>query len=376
MAMLEKDKNDINLAIFSPQKEAYSETFIRAQYEKLPFKNFLYHGGLLPKYIEEKTLISNSILTRIFRYILMKFTKRNYQYFEKRALMKSLKNNNINAILAQYGPVGVEVLPIAQELNIPLFVFFHGYDASRYDILEKYRADYKALSEKAHGIFLASQTLANNLKAIGCSDKKFIINPYQPNEIFFANNPYFENKNILATGRFTNKKAPHLTILAFQKVLEKFPESQLRIAGGGKELFDACKSLVKALKIEANVTFLGILTPAEVKQEMNESYMFVQHSVTPEDGDQEGSPVAIIEASAAALPIVSTRHSGINKSVIDGKTGFLVTEYDIDNMARYMLQLLDNPEKAKDMGQAAREHIRNNYLLHFKIMEDSIVKNI
>ncbi|MDD4149131.1 MAG: glycosyltransferase [Bacteroidales bacterium] len=362
----------MNLAIISPNKKAYSETFIRAQYENLNFNNTLYYGGSLPQYCEEKLLLSMNFLQRVKRYIYRIIFKKDYKQLTSEAIKKSFKRNKIDAILAQYGPTGVALQPIADELDIPLFVFFHGYDASNKALLQTYKKQYISLTQKAHGIFLASHTLAQNLKSIGCNDKNFIINPCPPNEMFLKNKPDFKKQNILMVGRFTNKKAPHLSILAFKNILENHPDAHLNIAGAGKELLYAAKSLVKALKIEDKVTFLGVLNPAQVKEKMQEAYMFIQHSVTPEDGDQEGSPVAIVEAAAASLPVVSTKHSGIKESVIDGKTGFLVDEFDIDTMSHRMDELLKDKKFAKSMGENAKKHVLNNYMKHFEIIENAI----
>ena len=60
---------------------------------------------------------------------------------------------------------------------------------------------------------------------------------------------------------------------------------------------------------------------------MKKAHIFLQHSVTcPITGDEEGVPVAILEAMASGLPVVSTFHAGIPEAVVDGKTGFLVSE--------------------------------------------------
>lgn len=53
--------------------------------------------------------------------------------------------------------------------------------------------------------------------------------------------------------------------------------------------------------------------------------------------------------------------------MIDGKTGFLIDEGDIDGMADYMYRLLTNPDLAVEMGRRAREHITRNFELETSI---------
>jgi colanic acid/amylovoran biosynthesis glycosyltransferase len=131
--------------------------------------------------------------------------------------------------------------------------------------------------------------------------------------------------------------------------------------GGHGELLEACQTLAIALGIDNRVQFLGALRHEQVMPLFAKACCFVQHSVQPTYGDAEGTPVAILEAGAAGLPVVSTRHAGIQDAVIDGETGFLVEERDIDGMANAMVALLKDKALARAMGENAREHIQKNY---------------
>jgi glycosyltransferase involved in cell wall biosynthesis len=93
---------------------------------------------------------------------------------------------------------------------------------------------------------------------------------------------------------------------------------------------------------------------------MREASLFVQHSVTA-NGETEGLPVAILEAMASALPVVSTRHSGIPEAVLDNVTGYLVDEHDVDGMGVAMTKLFDHPKRAACMGVAGRERVLANF---------------
>ena len=176
------------------------------------------------------------------------------------------------------------------------------------------------------------------------------------------------------------KKAPYLTILAFKKVLDRLPEARLVMVGAGI-LHDVCSKLIKALHIEHAVELKGVVDHDGVASLMQRSRVFVQHSLVPASGDTEGTPVAILEAGAAGLPVVSTRHAGITDVVIHGKTGFLVDEGDIDGMSEYLYQLLNNPELASQMGKNAREHISANFSMERSIeklkniLEGCVVRN-
>jgi glycosyltransferase involved in cell wall biosynthesis len=201
-----------------------------------------------------------------------------------------------------------------------------------------------------------------------CPDRVFY-NPYGIEVTKFKQgSPGNAPLQVLAVGRFVEKKAPYLTILAFKKVLERLPEARLVMVGAGI-LHDICFKIIKALHIEHAVALKGIIEHDGVAALMQESRVFVQHSLVPASGDSEGTPVAILEAGAAGLPVVSTRHAGIGDVVINGKTGFLVDEADIDAMSEYVYQLLTSAELANEMGKNAREHIVANFGMERSIEE-------
>ena len=70
--------------------------------------------------------------------------------------------------------------------------------------------------------------------------------------------------------------------------------------------------------------------------------------------------MAIAEAMASALPVVSTRHSGIPEHVEHGVSGLLVAEGDVAGMAEALARLLADPAAARAMGRAGRAYALAN----------------
>jgi colanic acid/amylovoran biosynthesis glycosyltransferase len=83
--------------------------------------------------------------------------------------------------------------------------------------------------------------------------------------------------------------------------------------------------------------------------------------VTTENGDQEGIPVALMEALSQGLPVLSTQHSGIPELVQDGKFGFLVPERDVDALAEKLEYLIEHPELWPKMGRAGRDYVARHH---------------
>jgi glycosyltransferase involved in cell wall biosynthesis len=229
-------------------------------------------------------------------------------------------------------------------------------------MLKRYGKKYPEMFEYATSVVAVSHDMADRLVSFGCPREKIVYNPSAPNDAYYQVRPTFGKKLFIGAGRFVHKKAPQNTILAFVKVLEKHPDAQLILAGNGK-LFKHCKKLVKQHNLENFVYLPGAFNSEQLKQWFSEATAFVQHSMTAPNGDMEGTPNSITEASLAGLPVISTFHAGIPNVIIDGKTGLLVNEGDIDAMAEKMIWILDHPQEAQKMGHAGKENIWENFNL-------------
>ncbi|WP_298247535.1 glycosyltransferase [uncultured Christiangramia sp.] len=349
----------INTAIISPLQNAYSETFIQA-HKKLEGKIFYYYGDKSFLHLEGEGALSNMPKTTFLK-VKRKILKKSYSYLHEQLFVKSLSKNNIQVVLAEYGITAAIHLPVIKYLNLPLIVHFHGYDASRNDIIKRYK-NYKEVFDYSSYIIVVSKKMYEKLLQMGCPQEKIIYNVYGPNDRFLKVSPKFTNKQFISVGRFVDKKAPYYTLLAFSKVLKSYPEAKLVMAGDGV-LLNTCKNMSRYLGIENNVSFPGIITPEIYQEYLENSLAFVQHSVLADNGDSEGTPVSILEASAAGLPVISTLHAGIPDVIINGTTGLLVKEHDVDAMAIKMKIFLKDQNIARKMGEAGKKNISLNYTI-------------
>jgi glycosyltransferase involved in cell wall biosynthesis len=65
--------------------------------------------------------------------------------------------------------------------------------------------------------------------------------------------------------------------------------------------------------------------------------------------------------------VVATRHAGIPEVVVDGETGFLVEERDVEGMARHMMQFVQEPELAAELGRAGRRRMQESFSIESRI---------
>lgn len=353
----------MNICITQTEKGRYSETFICNQIATLSnWANiFTVHAGRLPQRSDNGALLS-PYLFWVLHNIIKTISGRRNNYFGNYGLQKLLKEKKIDAVLANYGIAGVHILPVCKNLNIPLIVHFHGFDASQQKILKEYNKAYKILFNEAAALIVVSTDMKNKLISLNAAENKIILIPYGiDTEKFKPGSSEKKQATFLAAGRFTEKKSPQSTINAFAIVKQYVKDARLIMIGKKKGLYDKCKQLVQRLNIAEDVEFTGVKNSGEVANYMQQANVFVQHSVTAADGDMEGTPNTILEAAACGLPVVSTKHAGIKEAVIDGKTGFLVDEFDVERMAAHMLELIMQPQLSEQMGIAGRKHIEDNY---------------
>lgn len=330
------------IAIVSTNKFKYSETFIQSHLEYLSNEILYLFDGYLPT-----------------RYSLDKL-KTVYE-INPLTIGELLNKHKVKCVLAEYGPSGVTMAPICKQANIPLVVHFHGFDAYRNDILTTYGKEYVKMFEVATAVIAVSKDMVEQLKKLGCEEEKIHYVPYGIDLNIF-NIPALakKKKQFVSCGRFVAKKGPVNTIQAFAKIYAMHNDTSLVMIGDG-ELLDNCKQLVVDLEIEKAVQFPGTLPQSEISKIFSESVLFLQHSIKDENNDSEGTPLVIMEAGAAGLPIVSTIHAGIPDIVENGKDGYLVAEKDVQSMTDKMLFLLNNPEKAITMGLHLQKKVIEHY---------------
>lgn len=353
------------IAIVSINENAYSESFIHAHLKYLDGRIRHYYGGSYPIYLDGSYINYSRARIR-FERLKLRLQSVSLSH-EELCLFISLRDTGAQLVLAEYGVVGAKILRVCRLMQLPLIVHFHGFDVSVRDVLEEYKDRYKALFSYSKYILAVSHTMVNELIKLGSEPGKIVYNPYGPNDSFFKLSGSKDNMVFVAVGRFVMKKAPHYTIFAFEQVVRKFSQAKLIFIGGGQDLFYTCKDIVDYLKLNGNVTFVGIADHGLIAQYLQTSMAFVQHSMVSPSGDSEGTPVAILEAGAAGLPVIATKHAGITEAVIDSETGFLVDEGDYEAMAQKMIYLCENMDRAIEMGQNARAHIRKNYSLDMHV---------
>ena len=350
------------IVIFATEKIDKTETFIKAHTDLLE-GHIVYLNGVFFPINSQDGLYAIKEPIKIKRWLKKLGLLSCYEQFILiPQLVSYLKQVKPSVALAEYGTVAAHVYSVCKKLRIPLVIHFHGYDAHNYSILKEYSKQYRRMFNYASSIIAVSQVMRDQLIEAGASPSKIVVNPYGPNNKFLSLAPKFNELTFVSLGRFVEKKAPHKIIEAFRLLLSEHPRAKLIMAGDGL-LLDRCQQLVSKYNMQKHVSFLGAITHQEVLDLYQKAYCFVQHSVVASTGDAEGTPVAVLEASAASLPVISTYHTGIQEVVQHGSTGYLVEEHNIEGMADYMKVLANDRELAKQLGENGRKRVVKYYLM-------------
>ncbi|MGB9496749.1 MAG: glycosyltransferase [Dissulfuribacterales bacterium] len=129
----------------------------------------------------------------------------------------------------------------------------------------------------------------------------------------------------------------------------------LTVVGDGPE-GDHLRSLLTDLKIDKNIRFLGSISPDGIPQLMNDHHLLILPS------HREGRPNVVLEAMAAALPVLATDIEGTRELVQHGKTGWLVPPGDVDALSGALDDLLSGKRNLTAVGLAGRQWMQEQGL--------------
>ncbi len=277
------------------------------------------------------------------------------------------KRPSYDVIHAHYGHEGLLALALKKILRPapPLLTSFYGFDLSRL-VRDKGEDYYRPLFEKSDLLLPLSRDFKNRLIEMGCPPEKLRIQPLCVN---LKNFNFKERRppedgvvRLLSVARLVEKKGLEYALRAVALLRQQRPDTAIkyRIIGEGP-LQNDLLALRKELGLEDTVEFAGGRSHEEVPRFMENSHILMLPSVKAKDGDEEGTPVCLMEAMASGMPVLSTFHSGIPEVVEDGKSGFLVPEREAEQLAQKLVYLIDHPEKWAEMGEAGRRKIAENH---------------
>lgn len=191
-----------------------------------------------------------------------------------------------------------------------------------------------------------------------------IINPGVEERFFEERNPGnakrikqelgLNNNTIIYTiARLDERKGQDMVIKSLPQVIKKYPDIIYLIGGEGPQRKNL-ECLVKENNIQEYVKFLGLIQNEDLVAFHQAGDIFIMANRTLANGDTEGFGIVFLEANAVGNPVIAGRSGGAVEAVAEGLTGLLVNPNDQNDIAEKICWLLDNKEKAEEMGERGR----------------------
>ncbi|MEA1065407.1 colanic acid biosynthesis glycosyltransferase WcaL [Erwinia sp. HR93] len=239
--------------------------------------------------------------------------------------------------IAHFGPAGVSATKL-RELGVlegKIATVFHGIDISHRDILQHYKPEYRALFQRGDVMLPISNLWAEKLREMGCPPQKIAVSRMGVDLAKFSLRSVKapgERLTMVSVARLTEKKGLHVAIEACQLLKARGVKFRYYILGIGP-WERRLRTQIEQLELDDDVVMCGFKPNHEVKAMLDDADLFLLPSITGEDGDMEGIPVALMEAMAVGIPVISTLHSGIPELIDAGQSGWLVPERDVHALA-------------------------------------------
>lgn len=281
------------------------------------------------------------------------------------ARMRALRPHVVHTHTAKAGAVGRAAAMLA---GVPVIVHtYHGHVLRGYFSPAKtavYRAIERGLAWRTDRLLTVTPRVRDELLALGvgrASQYAAVPLGFDLAPLLAAESRRGELRAELQAGdaplvgivaRLVPIKAHEVFLAAAARVREMRPDAQFLIVGGG-ERREELEAQAGALGLGASVRFLGWRADLD--------RLYADMDVVVLTSRNEGSPVALIEAMAAGVPVVSTDVGGVADVVEHGVSGWLAPMDDAEAVARHVLTVLADPGRARTMGQQGRARVAATY---------------
>lgn len=244
---------------------------------------------------------------------------------------------------------------------------FDDYFLNQSDMAKKEKI--KRIFAMADKVIVLSEEWAEFFGNYVCESKKIcviyngvIIPAYQKER--------YSDHNVLFLGRLGKRKGSYDLLKAIPGVLDTIPDTIFYFGGDGE--IEQMRKMAENIGISDHVQFLGWIKDEKKERYLKECSVFVLPSY------QEGMPMSVLEAMSYGLAAVSTNAGGIPRLIENGVNGIRINAGDIETLGKSLIELLENEEKKKEMGQAgvryisahfdAKKNIDRTYELYIEIL--------
>ena len=292
------------------------------------------------------------------------------------AFLRTTAFDIVHAHFGQRGAMIANLMAKGLQYKFKFVVTFHGYDLDPCKI-DRYKIAYRNIFLRADAVTVNTIYLRNILLKVRPDLKKVFVLPAGLSTDQYRKRPIISDGDrnfftIIYCGRFIELKAPDLAVRIVNILVHErgFRNIRLRMIGTG-ELTGTVENLINEFGLQEHVSLLGTLSQDNVVDEMNKAHLFLLPGIhEKKTGRAETQGLVIQEAQAMELPVVVSDAGGMKYGLLDGVSGFVIKEGDIEGFADKIELLINNEQMRATMAKAGRDFVVKTF--DTKILGDKL----
>jgi glycosyltransferase involved in cell wall biosynthesis len=281
-----------------------------------------------------------------------------------------MEEKGVELIHAHFAGVGTTARRLSEITNFPYTFTTHAFDI----FLNVDREELKKNIEKTSYVLTISQynkdylldlcgrEFENKIKIVHCG---IDIKKFSPKRKEIGRP---DNFRILTISRLVEKKGIPYLIEALFLLKRRGKTFTVTIVGDGPQR-KIIEELIQKYELENYFVLRGYVKSNEVINFLSNVHVFVLPCIVASNGDRDGIPVALIEAMAMEVPVISTNVSGIPELIKNKQTGLAVQEKDVESLAHAIEQLMENKNFREELGKNGRKKVIEEFNIKRNVME-------
>ncbi len=287
------------------------------------------------------------------------------------ALFLPLAHLNPHIVQFEWNTAAASALPLVRVWGCPVVLACHGSDTNVRPFITSSGRTREALRrsfDRADALVCICDQLAAGALELGMDPKRatVITSAVDPGVFPPRTRPPFwgEEMRIVSISDFRWLKGHEYSLVTLRKLLDAGVPAHLTIIGGdphgsvgeGSDA-DRLHAAIADLELEGHVELAGHRDSDYVRARLADSDALLHSSLS------EGIPNVALEAMASRIPVVTSDCGGVREAVTDGVHGFVVPLRDPRAAAEALLELWEDPERARAMGENGRRTVLSDFTL-------------
>jgi colanic acid/amylovoran biosynthesis glycosyltransferase len=281
---------------------------------------------------------------------------------------------------AHFGPAGWRALPLKKLARVPLITTFYGWDAWLLPATEALWLErYARLFNEGDLFLVEGPAMRQRMIEIGCPSQKVRVRRLgvDLSGIEFAEPDFRDGLKIAMVGRFIEKKGLVDGLRACLAAVRSGVRLEVTIIGDafredakGQEIKRQLLAVSEAADLAGRVHFTGFVSPGIVRSILSRHNILLCPSKHSSDGDAEGGmPFVLAEAMAMGLVGIGSQHCDMGELIVDGTTGFLFGEGQVDKLVETLSNLPSKTGLLSEMAGRGRQLIETSFDLSQQLDE-------